>query len=72
MGKKLIINYKTMPYECRGSDLYHQKDGKWSVKQHCSSPTNCKKAMKLLEGIEHGSIKKSGVGKKPQRFKTLA
>lgn len=52
-----------MPYKCVGSDLYHQKDGTWSIKQKCSSPENCKKAMGLLYGIESGSIKSSQVGK---------
>lgn len=53
-----------MPYKCEGSNLMHQKGGKWSVKQHCSSPANCHKAMGLLEGLESGSIKKEDVGKK--------
>ena len=52
-----------MPYKVVGSDLYHEKGGKWSVKQHCSSPANAKAAMRLLEGLEHGSIKSSQVGK---------
>jgi len=52
-----------MPYKCIGSDLYHQKGGKWSIKQHCSSPENCKKAMGLLYGLESGAVKESQVGK---------
>jgi len=41
----------------------HKKGGKWSVKQHTKSPENCVKAMQLLQGLEHGTIKKSEVGK---------
>lgn len=52
-----------MPYKVIGSKIMHQKDGKWSIKQTCSSPANAKKAMALLEGLETGSIKKSEVGK---------
>ncbi len=52
-----------MPYKCIGSDLYHKKGDKWSIKQHCTSVKNCHKAMGLLEGLEHGSIKPSQVGK---------
>uniref|UniRef100_A0A6M3KNZ5 Uncharacterized protein n=1 Tax=viral metagenome TaxID=1070528 RepID=A0A6M3KNZ5_9ZZZZ len=52
-----------MPYKCQGSDLYHKKDGKWSIKQHCSSHEKCVKAMGLLYGLESGSIKKSNVKK---------
>jgi hypothetical protein len=48
-----------MPYKVQGSNLLHFKSGKWSIKQHCSSPENAKKAMHLLEGIEHGNIKPS-------------
>lgn len=47
-----------MPYKCEGNNLYHYKNGKWSIKQKCSSPENCKKAMGLLYGIEKGTIKK--------------
>jgi len=52
-----------MPYRCDGSNLMHEKGGKWSVKQHCTSNENCVKAMQLLQGLEHGSIKKEDVGK---------
>lgn len=62
-----------MPYRCEGSTLMHQKDGKWSVKQHTKSPENCHKAMGLLYGLESGSIKKSEVGKpkKSKKYKVL-
>ena len=45
-----------MPYKVEGSDVMHLKDGKWKVKQRCSSPKNAHDAIKLLEGIESGSI----------------
>jgi len=41
----------------------HKKNGVWSIKQKCSSPENCKKAMRLLYGVESGAIKKGEVGK---------
>jgi len=43
-----------MPYKRKGSVVYHQKNGKWSIKQRTSSPANAKKAMNLLRGVEHG------------------
>ncbi|MFA5695987.1 MAG: hypothetical protein WC917_00780 [Bacilli bacterium] len=43
-----------MPYRCEGSNLMHQKNGKWSIKQKCSSPENCKAAMRLLYMVENG------------------
>lgn len=43
-----------MPYKVQGNKVLHKKGGKWSVKQTCSSPTNAKKAMRLLHGIKHG------------------
>ncbi|MDD5065236.1 MAG: hypothetical protein PHQ35_10830 [Phycisphaerae bacterium] len=41
----------------------HKIDGKWSVKQTCSSHENAVKALGLLEGLESGSIKREDVGK---------
>ena len=58
-----------MPYKCQGSDLMHYKNGEWSLKQHCSSQENCKKAMGLLYGLESGSIKKSEVGNPREAYK---
>ncbi len=43
-----------MPYKVRGSAVYHLKNGRWLTKQKCSSPENAKKAMALLQGVEHG------------------
>jgi len=47
-----------MPYKVIGNKVYHQKGGTWKVKQTCGSNDAAKKAMKLLYGIETGSIKK--------------
>jgi Zn/Cd-binding protein ZinT len=49
-----------MPYKVSGSDLLHYKDGKWSVKQHCSSHANAVEAMQLLQMKEHGVTPKGG------------
>jgi hypothetical protein len=43
-----------MPYKVLGPDLYHKKDGKWKIKQHCKSHENALSAMKLLNAKEHG------------------
>jgi hypothetical protein len=43
-----------MPYRVRGSNVEHEKGGKWTVKQHCSSHEAAVKAMSLLRGVEHG------------------
>jgi len=51
-----------MPYKVSGKSVLHKKDG-WSVKQTCRSEAAAKRAMRLLEGLEHGSIKPSEVGK---------
>lgn len=53
-----------MPYKVIDSNVYHQKNGKWTIKQHCSSPANAKAAMRLLEGLEHGTIVKRYPSKK--------
>lgn len=48
-----------MPYKVVGKNVMHYKGGKWTVKQHCSSVANAKGAIRLLQGLEHGTIKKS-------------
>jgi hypothetical protein len=45
-----------MPYKRVGNVIYHKKDGDWSVKQTATSEANAIRALKLLEGIESGSI----------------
>lgn len=45
-----------MPYKVVGSKVMHQKGGKWSIKQRCTSPANAKAAVRLLRGVEHGMV----------------
>jgi len=63
-----LLHYKTgeliMPYRVVGNKVLHFKDGKWSVKQTCDSHENAVKALGLLQGLKHGTIKKEDVGKK--------
>jgi len=47
-----------MPYKRIGKVVYTKRTGNWRVKQHCKSVVNAKKAIRLLNGIESGSIKK--------------
>lgn len=53
-----------MPYKRKGKVIYHFKNGKWSIKQRCKSVGNAIAALRLLNGLEHGSIKPEDVGKK--------
>ena len=52
-----------MPYKREGKVIYSKSGGQWHKKQECKSVENAKDAMKLLQGLEHGSIKPSEVGK---------
>ena len=52
-----------MPYKISGNKILHFKGGRWKVKQTCSSHENAVKALGLLQGLEHGTIKPSQVGK---------
>ncbi len=52
-----------MPYKIVGNKIMHKKGGKWKLKQTCKSHSNAVKALGLLQGLEHGTIKKSNVGK---------
>ena len=45
-----------MPYKVSGNKVLHYKGGRWKTKQTCSSPANAKKAISLLQGIEHGTL----------------
>lgn len=47
-----------MPYKQVGKVIYSKASGTWKKKQECSSVANAEKAMKLLQGLEHGTIKK--------------
>jgi len=42
-----------MPYKRVGKTVYHKKGGKWLVKQVCKSVATAKKAIGLLQAIEH-------------------
>lgn len=37
-----------MPYMRKGKVVYHKVNGRWRVKQRCSSAENAKKAIRLL------------------------
>ena len=52
-----------MPYKREGNKIYTKASGNWKLKQTCANVKNAIKAMGLLQGLEHGSIKKSEVGK---------
>jgi hypothetical protein len=52
-----------MPYKIIGNKIMHKEGNKWTVKQVCESPTNAKKALSLLVGLEKGTIKKKDVSK---------
>lgn len=56
-----------MPYKRKGSVIYTKATGKWKIKQRCKSPANANKALRLLRGLEHGTIKPSQVGKKRRK-----
>lgn len=59
-----------MPYKIVGNKVMHKKGDKWSVKQTCSSHENAVEALGLLQGLEHGTIKPSEVGKKRRTTST--
>ena len=56
-----------MPYKVMGKKVMHFKNGKWSVKQTCSSPANAKKAVNFLRGLEHGMVPKKKAKKKAKK-----
>ena len=37
-----------MPYKRIGREIWHKKNGRWSIKQVCKSADNAKRALKLL------------------------
>lgn len=51
-----------MPYKRIGSAIVKKDDGRWKVKQRCGSVEKAKAAMRLLQGLEHGTIKRKGGG----------
>lgn len=46
-----------MPYKVEDSDVYTKASGKWRLKQHCQSKAKAESAVRLLRGIEKGTIK---------------
>lgn len=52
-----------MPYRRTGRIIYHKVGDKWKIKQRCKDVESAKKAFGLLQGLAHGSIKPSDVGK---------
>jgi hypothetical protein len=55
-----------MPYKRKGKIIYHKKGGKWKVKQRAKSIKSAIRAMRLLQGLEHGW---KPTGKKPSYTK---
>lgn len=58
-----------MPYKRSRRKVYSKATGKWKLKQTCGSIAKAKRAMKLLQGLESGLIKRSQVGKKKRKKK---
>ena len=58
-----------MPYKRKGKVIYTKATGRWRKKQTCHSISNAKKALKLLEGLEHGSIQPKQLKKRKKRKK---
>jgi hypothetical protein len=44
-----------MPFKVIGNKVMHYKNGKWSIKQRCSSHANAVKAVGLLHMKGYGS-----------------
>lgn len=53
-----------MPYKLVGTTIYTKATGRWKKKQHCHSVASAKRALKLLRGLESGTIKRSDIKKK--------
>jgi len=47
-----------MPWKRVGKTIYTKATGSWRKKQTCKSVASAKRALKLLRGLEHGTIKK--------------
>jgi len=43
-----------VPYKRVKNVVYHKKNGKWTVKQRCKSAAAARRAIRLLQGVEHG------------------
>jgi len=66
LWSKSLRKEAIMPYRRVGKTVQHKKGGKWTKKQTATSVANAEAAMRLLRGLESGSIKKSDVGR-PKR-----
>jgi len=53
-----------MPYKLIGKTIYTKTSGKWKKKQTAKSIASAKRALKLLRGIENGSITKEDLKKR--------
>ena len=58
-----------MPYKRIKKTIYTKSSGRWKKKQTCKSVASAKKALKLLRGLEHGTIKKLRKTKKGKKRK---
>ena len=58
-----------MPYKVVGSDLYHKKGGKWSVKSHHDNPQLAHIVMTKLQQIDEGRRKTWGERLKARKGK---
>jgi hypothetical protein len=56
-----------MPWIRKGRTIYKKTSSGLKKKQTCSSAEKAKGAMRLLYGLESGSIKSSEVGKRRRR-----
>ena len=56
-----------MPYRLINKTIMTKASGRWRKKQTCRSVAAAKRALKLLRGLEAGTIKKKDVGKKRKR-----
>ena len=52
-----------MPYKRVKNKVFSKATGSWKLKQTCKSVGNAIKAMKLLRGLEHGTIKMKDIYK---------
>lgn len=54
-----------MPYKRVGTTIHTKSSGEWEKKQTCKSVAAAERALRLLRGIEHGTL----VPGKPRRKK---
>jgi len=47
-----------MPYKLVKKTIFTKATGQWKKKQTCKSVASAKRALKLLRGLEHDTIKK--------------